>query len=142
MKKSFSTPWTREFFANLFIYFSFCRLAQSVLLFCFFSSDNEDPKKYAATAPTVDAPVINEPPSQEATVVPNSLEAATKKAGSRASKRLKKASTPSTSLDAPRPVISTDDVSAICFRCLLALNCSSHALLWTDFDEKVRLFGY
>jgi hypothetical protein len=78
MKKSFLTPWTREFFADLFIYFSFCRLAQSVLLFCLFFSDNEDPKKYAATAPIVDAPVIDEPPSQEAAVVPKSPEAAAK----------------------------------------------------------------
>jgi hypothetical protein len=142
MKKSFSTPWTREFFADLFIYFSFCRLAQSFLLFCFFFRDNEDPKKYAATAPIVDAPVIDEPPSQEAAVVPKSPEAATKMAGSRASKRLKKTSAVSTSLDAPQPVISTDDVSAIFFCFLLALNCSSHALLWTDFDKKVHLFGY
>jgi hypothetical protein len=108
----------------------------------FLFSDNEDPKKYVATAPTVDAPVIDEPPSQEAAVVPKSPEAAAKKAGSRASKRLKKASATSTSLDAPRPITSTDDVSAIYFCYLLALNCSSHALLWTDFDEKVCLFGY
>jgi hypothetical protein len=91
MKKSFSTPWTREFFADLFIYSSFCRLAQSALLFCFFFSDNEDPKKFAATAPIIDTPVIDEPPSQEAVVVPKSPEAATKKAGFCASKRLKKA---------------------------------------------------
>jgi hypothetical protein len=120
MKKSFSTPWTREFFAGLFIYFSFCRLAQSVLLFCFFFNDNTDPKKYAATAPIVDARVIDEPPSQEAAVVPKSPETATKKASSRASKRLKRASAASTSLDTPRPVISTDDVSAIYFCYLLA----------------------
>jgi hypothetical protein len=75
-------------------------------------------------------------------VVPKSPEAAAKKAGFRASKRLKKASAASTSLDALRPVIPTDDVSAIYFCCLLALNCSPHALLWTDFDKKVRLFGY
>jgi hypothetical protein len=106
----------------LFIYFSFCQLAQSVLLFCFFFSDNEDPKKYAATAPIVDAPVINEPPSQEAAVVPKLPEAATKKAGSHASKHLKKASAAGTSLDAPQPVISTDDVSAIYF------------LLFTSFE--------
>jgi hypothetical protein len=87
---------------------------------CFFS-DDEDPKKYAATAPIVDAPVIDEPPSQEAAVVPKSPEAATKKAGSRASKRLKKASAASTSLDTPRPVISPDDVSAIYFCYLLAI---------------------
>jgi hypothetical protein len=120
MKKSFSTPWTHEFFADLFIYFSICRLAQSVLLFYFFFSDNEDPKKCAAAAPIVDAPVIDEPPSQEAAVVPKSPESATKKAGSRASKRLKKVSAASTSLGTPRPVISPDDVSAIYFCYLLA----------------------
>jgi hypothetical protein len=75
-------------------------------------------------------------------VVLKSPEAAAKKAGFHASKRLKKALAASTSLDAPRLVIPTDDVSAIYFCCLLALNCSSHALLWTDFDEKVCLFGY
>jgi hypothetical protein len=120
MKKSFSTPWTHEFFAGLFIYFSICRLAQSVLPFYFFFSDDEDPKKYAATAPIIDAPVIDEPPSQEVAVVPKSPEAATKKACSRASKRLKKALVASTSLDTPRPVISPDDVSAVYFYYLLA----------------------
>jgi hypothetical protein len=73
--------------------------------------------------------------------VPKSPEAAAKKAGSRASKHLKKASGASTSLDAPRPVIPTDDVSTIYFCCLPALNYSSHALPWTDFDEKVHLLG-
>jgi hypothetical protein len=53
-------------------------------------------------------------------MVPKSPEAATKKAGSRASKRLKKASAVSTSLDTPRPVISPDDVSAVYFYYLLA----------------------
>jgi hypothetical protein len=52
--------------------------------------------------------------------VPKSPEAATKKAGSRPSKRLKKASAASTSLDSPRPGISPDDVSAIYFYYLLA----------------------
>jgi hypothetical protein len=48
--------------------------------FCSFFCDNEDPKKFAATAPVIDAPVVDEPPSQEAAVVPKSLEAAAKKA--------------------------------------------------------------
>jgi hypothetical protein len=109
--------------------------------FCFFFSDNEDPKKFATTAPVTDAPVVDEPPSQEAAVVPKSPEAAAKKAGSRASKRLKKASAASTSFDAPRPVIPTDDVSTIYFCCLLSLNYSSHTLPWTDFAEKVHLLG-
>jgi hypothetical protein len=53
-------------------------------------------------------------------VVPKSPEAAAKKAGSHASKRLKKASAASTSLDTSRPVIPTDDVSTIYFCCLLS----------------------
>jgi hypothetical protein len=84
---------------------------QSVLLFCSFCSDNENPKKDATTAPIVDAPAIDEPPSQEADVVPKSPEAVVKKAASRASKRLKKASAASTSLDAHRPTSFDDDVS-------------------------------
>jgi hypothetical protein len=120
------------FLSNWTEYFTF---------FCFFSSDNEDPKKFASTAPVTDALVVDEPPSQEAAVVPKSPEAAAKKAGFRASKRLKKASAVSTSLDTPRPVIPTDDVSTIYFCGSLVLNYSSHALPWTDFDEKVCLLG-
>jgi hypothetical protein len=112
MKKSFSTSWTRESLLTYILFLSF-NFMQSVLLFCSFCSDNENPKKDVAAAPIVDAPAIDEPPSQEAAVVPKSPEAAAKKAGSRASKRLKKASAASTSLDAPRPITSTDDVSAI-----------------------------
>jgi hypothetical protein len=74
-------------------------------------------------------------------VVPKSPGATAKKVGSRASKRLKKASAGSTSLDAPGPVIPTDDVSIVCFYYLLALSYSSHALPWTGFTEKVRLLG-
>jgi hypothetical protein len=108
---------------------------------CFFFSDNEDPKKFVATAPVTDAPAVDEPPSQEAAMVPKSPEAAAKKAGSRASKRLKKASAASTSLDALWPVIPTDDVSNIYFYCLLALNYSSYTLPWTDFVEKFISLG-
>jgi hypothetical protein len=109
--------------------------------FCFFFSDNGDPKKFAAAAPVINAPIVDEPPSQEAVVVPKSPEAATKKAGFRASKRLKKAPAPSTSLGDPLPVIPTYDVSTIYFCCLLSLNYSSYALLWTSFAEKVHLLG-
>jgi hypothetical protein len=81
------------------------------LLFCSFCSDNENPKKDAATAPIVDAPAIDKPPSQEADMVPKSPEAVVKKAASRASKCLKKASAASASLDAHRPMSFDDDVS-------------------------------
>jgi hypothetical protein len=84
---------------------------QSVLLLCSFCSDNKNLKKDATTAPIVDAHAIDEPPSQEADVVPKSPEAVVKKAASRASKCLKKASAASTSLNAHRPTSSDDDVS-------------------------------
>jgi hypothetical protein len=109
--------------------------------FCFFFSDDKDPKTFATTAPATDAPVVDEPPSQEAAALPKSPEAAAKKASSHASKRLKKASAASTSFNAPWPVIPTDDVSTIYFCCLLAFNCSSHTLPSTDFAEKVCLLG-
>jgi hypothetical protein len=83
---------------------------QSVLLFFSFCSDNENPKKDATTAPIFDAPAIDEPPSQEADVVPKSPEDVVKKAASRASKCLKKASAVSTSLDTHRPTSFNDDV--------------------------------
>jgi hypothetical protein len=83
-----------------------------VSAFCSFFSDNENPKRDAATAPLVDAPTADEPPSQEAVVVVKSSDAPVKKGtSSRASKRLKNAPMASTSLDTHRPVSSADDVS-------------------------------
>jgi hypothetical protein len=108
--------------------------------FCSLFSDNENPNKDATTAPLVDAPAADEPPSQEATVVAKSPEAAVKKStSSRASKRLKKALMASASLDTHRPVGSTDDVVSCSFT---ILNFSSHVFLLTDFDKKIRLFGH
>jgi hypothetical protein len=81
----------------------------------------------AATAAVVDIPASNEPASQEAGIVVKSPAAPVKKGNSRSSKRLKKAAMASTSLDAHRPVISTDDLStAPCnlFCLLLDLSCS------------------
>jgi hypothetical protein len=113
------------------------------LLFCFLCSDNENPKRDTATAPTVDTPASNEPPSQEAGVVVQSLEAPVKKCNPRASKRLKKAAVASTSLDTHRPVISADNVSTTsCGLFFYCLNFSSHVFLFIDFDEEIRLFGH
>jgi hypothetical protein len=81
------------------------------LLFCSLFSDDENPKEDAVAAPLVDAPAVDEPPTQEATAVAKSPEAAVKKATSRSSKRLKRAPVASTSLDAHRPMKSADDVS-------------------------------
>jgi hypothetical protein len=83
-----------------------------VSTFCSLFSDNENPIRDAATAPLVDAPVADEPPSQEAAVVAKLPEAAVKKGTSScASKHLKKAPVASTSLYTHRPVGSANDVS-------------------------------
>jgi hypothetical protein len=63
-------------------------------------------------------------------VVPKSPEAIVKKAASRASKRLKKASAVSTSHDAHRPMSSDDDVSTTL---LLAANSFGTVLLMSYF---------
>jgi hypothetical protein len=98
-----------------------------VLAFRSFCSDNENPKGDAATAAVIDIPASDEPPSQEAGAVVKSPAAPVKKGNSRPSKHLKKAAVASTSLDAHRPVISTDNVStAPCglLYLLLELSCS------------------
>jgi hypothetical protein len=120
---------------------SFCSAWTECLTFASFISDDEDPKKFPSAAPVTDAPVVKEPPSQEAAVVPKSPEAAAKKVGPRASKRLKKASTASTSFDASQLVIPTDDVSTVCFYCFMVLNHSPHTLPWTGSSEKVLFLG-
>jgi hypothetical protein len=79
--------------------------------FCSLFSDNENPKRDAATASLVDTPAANELPSQEAAMVVKSPEAPVKKGNSRASKRLKKATVDSASLDTHRLVGSANDVS-------------------------------
>jgi hypothetical protein len=84
---------------------------QSIYFFVPFFSDDENPKEDAVTAPLVDAPAVDEPPTQEVTAVAKSLEAAVKKATFHSSKRLKRAPVASTSLDAHRPMSSADDVS-------------------------------
>jgi hypothetical protein len=72
-----------------------------IFAFCFLSSDDEGPKRDAATDSLVDTFAANEPPSQEAAMVVKSPEAPVKKGtSSRASKRLKKATAASASLDA------------------------------------------
>jgi hypothetical protein len=91
----------------------------------------------------MDTPASNEPPSQEAGVVVQSLEAPVKKGNPRASKRLKKAAVASTSLETHRPVISADDVSAAsCGLFFYCLNFSTHVFLFTNFDEEICLFGH
>jgi hypothetical protein len=83
-----------------------------VFAFYSFCSDNENLKKDAATAPSVEAKPADEPSFQEAALVVKSKEAPAKRvSSSRGSKRLKKATDASTSLNAHRPMSSSDNVS-------------------------------
>jgi hypothetical protein len=73
--------------------------------------------------------------------MPKSPEAAAKKVGPRASKRLKKASTASTSFDASQHVIPTDDVSTVCLYWFTVLSHSPDTLPWIGSSEKVLFLG-
>jgi hypothetical protein len=115
-----------------------------VFAFCSLFSDDEDPKRDAATASLVDTSAVNELPSQEAAMVVKSPEAPVKKGTSYlASKRLKKAMVVSASLDTHRLVGSPDDVStASCGLLFLLLEFFFSCLPLTNSDEKIRLFGH
>jgi hypothetical protein len=75
--------------------------------FCSLLRDDDDPNRDAAAAPLLDTLTVTKAPSQEDAMV-----APTKKSTpARASKCLKKAVAVGTSLEAHRPVASSNDVS-------------------------------
>jgi hypothetical protein len=82
--------------------------------FCFIFSDEEDPKRFAATAPVTNTPVTDEPPSQEVDPVvksPKAPKAPVKKViATRGSKRVKKSTDAGASLETHRSTSSSDDV--------------------------------
>jgi hypothetical protein len=79
-----------------------------------FLSDEEDPKRFAAAAPTIDTPVVDEPPSQEVGPAAKSSKASrkpTKKVVTvRSSSCVKKSSDAGASLEAHQSTRSSDDV--------------------------------
>jgi hypothetical protein len=111
--------------------------------FCSLLSDADDPKRDAAAAPLLGTLTITKAPSQEDAMVVKSLEAPTKKGTpARASKRLKKAVAVGTSLEAHRPVASSDDMSiASCNRFFHCLNFPSHAFVWQNLMQKFLSLG-
>jgi hypothetical protein len=108
------TPWTREYFANLTFLFCTCFLSFDlceVSAFCFLHSDNEDPKREAATAPSAETMAANEPSLQEANPVVKSPKAPVKRVTStRGSKRVKRSTDAGASLDTHRSTSSSEDV--------------------------------
>jgi hypothetical protein len=81
------------------------------LAFCFLRSDNEDPKRDAATAPSAETMAANEPSLQEVDLVVKSPKAPIKKViSTRGSKRLKQSTDAGVSLETHRSMSSSDDV--------------------------------
>jgi hypothetical protein len=82
--------------------------------FCFLFSDEEDPKRFAATAAVTDTPITNGPPSQEVDLVvksPKAPRASVKKVvATHGTKRLKKSTDTGASLQAHQSMSSSGDV--------------------------------
>jgi hypothetical protein len=116
------------------------------LSFAPFLSDEENPKRFAAAAPITDAPVVDEPPSQEVDPAEKSPKAPRKPVKKvvvvRSSKRVKKSSNAGASLEAHRSMSSSDDVReytgifASIFCVLILMYC-----FWTKLDEEICRLG-
>jgi hypothetical protein len=116
------------------------------LSFAPFLSDEENLTRFAAAAPTTDAPAIDEPPSQEvdpAVKSPKALRVPVKKiVAVHSSKHVKKSSDTGASLEAHRSTSSSDDVHeytgifASIF-CVLILT----YYFWTELDEEICCLG-
>jgi hypothetical protein len=115
------------------------------LAFCFLCSDNEDPKRDAATAPSAETMAADEPSVQEVEPVVKSLKAPIKKVvATRGSKRLKKSTDAGASLEIHQSASSSDDVCvdpgifAFVPCVIFILTC----LFWTNLDEEICHFGH
>jgi hypothetical protein len=109
----------------------------------FLLNDDDNPKKDAASAPLFDALTDSKEPSQEeAMVVKSSTVPPTKSTPARASKRLKKAATVSTSLEVHRPAASSDNVSsAFCTRFFRFFYLFSHTFVLQTLMQKLLSLG-
>jgi hypothetical protein len=118
------------------------------LAFCFLCSDNEDPKRDAAIAPSAETMAADEPSLHEVDPVvksPKAPKAPIKKVvATRGSKRLKKLIDAGASLEAHRSTSSSDDVRvdsgifAFVPCMIFILTC----FFWTDLDEEIYHFGH
>jgi hypothetical protein len=116
------------------------------LSFAPFLSDEENPKRFAVVAPITDAPVVDEPPSQEVDPAAKSPRAPRKPVKKvvvvRSSKRMKKSSDAGASLESHRSTSSSNDVCeytgifASIF-CVLILT----YYFWTELDEEIYRLG-
>jgi hypothetical protein len=116
--------------------------------FCFLFSDEEDPKRFSATAPATDTPAVDEPPSQEVDPVvksPKAPRAPVKKVvATRGSKHVKKSTDAGASLETHRSTSSSDDVRVDTgtFAFVSCVIFIFTYFFWTDLDEEVCRFGH
>jgi hypothetical protein len=115
------------------------------LAFCLLCSDNEDPKRDAATAPSAETMAADEPSVQEVEPVVKYPKAPVKKVvATRGSKCLKKSIDAGASLEIYQSTSSSDDVRVdpgifTLVPCMIfILTC----FFWTDLDEEICHFGH
>jgi hypothetical protein len=139
-------PWTREFFADSNFYFYLFLLTDAKSLpFSFLCSDNENPKKDAATTPSVEAMAVDEPLLPETAPVVKSSKAPVKKVVSTCgSKRLKKSIDVGAALETHWSTSSSDDVRVDpgIFAFVSCVIFILTYLFWTDLDEEICRFGH
>jgi hypothetical protein len=111
-----------------------------------FCSDDEEPKRDAASAPSTQDATIDEPPTQEtepAMQAPRVTRASTKKITvSRSTKRSKKSQEADVSLEAREPTGSPDDVSDCIALIFLVPSIYLYIIPLPGIDEKIHRLGY
>jgi hypothetical protein len=109
-------------------------------------SDDEEPKRDAAAAPSTQDVTIDEPPSQEtepAVQAPRVTRASTKKiTASRSTKRSKKSQEADVSLEAHELTGSPGDVSGCIALIFLAPSIYLYVLPLSGMDEEIRRLGF
>jgi hypothetical protein len=133
----------------------FCEFYDFAILALFLSScikpvsscsDDEEPKRDAAAAPSTQDVTTDEPPVQEtepAVQAPRATRASTKKiTASRSAKRSKKSQEAEVSLEAHEPTGSPDDVSGCTALIFLAPSIYLYVLPLSGIDEEIRRLGH
>jgi hypothetical protein len=116
--------------------------------FCFLRSDNEDPKRDTAAAPSAETVAADKPSLQEVHPVvksPKAPKAPVKKVvATCGSKRVKKSADADASLETHRSMSSSDDV-CVDTGIFAFVSCMILILtyfFWTDLDEEICHFGH
>jgi hypothetical protein len=109
-------------------------------------SDDEEPKRDAAAAPSTHDVTTDEPPAQETeppVQAPRATRASTKKiTASRSTKRSKKSQEAKVSLEEHEPTGSPDDVSGCTALIFLAPSIYLYVLPLSGIDEEIRRLGH